>query len=279
MLFAHDTEASLSAAVALVNSAVEPDTLTEIEQLDAFYEEHGFTGRRDADAAELEAVRALRPVLRELLTADRDTPPSSSTRCSPRPRRVPQLRRHDGLDWHIHAVPADAPLERRVAVEAAMAMIDVIRADELSGSRSATTNAANASCSTSRATAPAATATRRARTATPSPPTARGRAARPRSVAEGAVDGVGERRPSRGARGRRTTGSSRLPRRAPAGAVVAAVDPHRRQPLALRWHVIVEQALRDVQQLGRAPARGREARRRARRSGSRRACRRRRPRP
>jgi predicted RNA-binding Zn ribbon-like protein len=40
--------------------------------------------------------------------------------------------RHDGLDWHIHAVPADAPLDRRVAVEAAMAMVDVIRADELS---------------------------------------------------------------------------------------------------------------------------------------------------
>ena len=44
----------------------------------------------------------------------------------------PQLRRHDGLDWHIHAVPLDAPLERRVAVETAMAMIDLIRADELS---------------------------------------------------------------------------------------------------------------------------------------------------
>ena len=45
---------------------------------------------------------------------------------------LPQLRRHDGLDWHIHAVPGDAPLERRVTVEVAMAMIDVIRADELS---------------------------------------------------------------------------------------------------------------------------------------------------
>ena len=36
MLFADDTEASLRAAVALVNSAAEPDTLTEISQLDAF---------------------------------------------------------------------------------------------------------------------------------------------------------------------------------------------------------------------------------------------------
>jgi len=40
--------------------------------------------------------------------------------------------RHDGLDWHIHATPADAPLDRRVVVESAMAMVDLIRADELS---------------------------------------------------------------------------------------------------------------------------------------------------
>ena len=44
----------------------------------------------------------------------------------------PQLVRHDGLDWHIHAAPADAPLDRRIVVESAMAMVDVIRADELS---------------------------------------------------------------------------------------------------------------------------------------------------
>ena len=132
MLFADDTEASLRAAVALVNSAIEPDTLTEIGQLDAFYDEHGFTGRRDRDAAELVAVRALRPVLRELLTAERDDAAELVNALLAEALALPQLRRHDGLDWHIHAVPADAPLDRRIAVEAAMAMIDVIRADELS---------------------------------------------------------------------------------------------------------------------------------------------------
>ena len=133
MLFAHDTEASLRAAVALVNSAEDdPDTLTEISQLDAWYAEHGFTGRHDGDAAELEAVRALRPVLRELLTAERDDAAAIVNTLLADAQAMPQLRRHDGLDWHIHAVPADAPLERRVAVEVAMAMVDVIRADELS---------------------------------------------------------------------------------------------------------------------------------------------------
>jgi predicted RNA-binding Zn ribbon-like protein len=132
VLFADDTEASLRAAVSLVNSAVEPDTLTEISELDAWYEEHGYTGRRDRDGAELQALRALRPVLRELLTAERDDAAELVNALLADAEAVPQLRRHDGLDWHIHAVPADAPLERRVAVETAMAMVDLIRADELS---------------------------------------------------------------------------------------------------------------------------------------------------
>jgi predicted RNA-binding Zn ribbon-like protein len=132
VLFAHDTELSLRAAVALVNSAIEPDTLTEIGQLDDFYEAHGFTGRHDRDLAELEALRALRPVLRELLTAERDDAAELVNTMLADAQALPQLRRHDDLDWHIHAVPNDAPLERRVAVEVAMAMIDVIRADELS---------------------------------------------------------------------------------------------------------------------------------------------------
>ncbi len=38
--------------------------------------------------------------------------------------------RHEGQDWHLHAVAADAPLEVRIVVETAMAMIDVVRADE-----------------------------------------------------------------------------------------------------------------------------------------------------
>ena len=116
--------------MALVNSGEDPDTLTDMAQLDAWYAEHEFTGRRDHDAAELEALRALRPVLRELLTADRDRAAELVNELLAEAQAVPQLRRHDGLDWHIHAVPSDAPLARRVAVEAAMAMIDVIRADE-----------------------------------------------------------------------------------------------------------------------------------------------------
>ena len=132
MLFAHDTEVSLQAAVTLVNTAAEPDTLLAVEDLDGFYAEFEYTGRRDGDRAELETVRALRPALRELLTADRDTAVALVNQMLSEARAVPQLSRHDDFDWHIHAIDDQAPLDTRILVETAMAMIDVIRADEMS---------------------------------------------------------------------------------------------------------------------------------------------------
>jgi len=131
-LFAYDTVASLKAAVTLVNSGEEPDTLTNVGQLGDWYAEHGYTGRHDGSAAELTALRALRPVLRELLTAERDRAVELVNAMLAEADARPRLVRHDGLDWHIHAVPSDAPLDRRVVVESAMAMVDVVRGDELS---------------------------------------------------------------------------------------------------------------------------------------------------
>jgi predicted RNA-binding Zn ribbon-like protein len=130
--FAHDTESSLLAAVALVNSAVAPDTLTTPEELTAFLDDHEFTGTRLGSDAELAAVRELRPRLRALLTSDRDDAATLVNELLGEERALPQLVRHGGHDWHIHAVAPDAPLATRIAVEAAMAMTDVIRADEVS---------------------------------------------------------------------------------------------------------------------------------------------------
>jgi len=72
VVFAHDTEAALLAAVALVNSGEEPDTLTSVAQLRAFLDEHEFTGARAGTEEELESVRELRPRLRALMTSERD---------------------------------------------------------------------------------------------------------------------------------------------------------------------------------------------------------------
>jgi predicted RNA-binding Zn ribbon-like protein len=132
VVFAHDTECALQSAVALVNSDVTPDTMTTLEQLDAWYAQNRYTGRRDHDAGELAAVRALRPVLRELLTADRDRAAELTNAMLAEAQALPQLVRHGTEDWHVHAVPADAPLVRRILIETAMAMIDVVRTDEMS---------------------------------------------------------------------------------------------------------------------------------------------------
>lgn len=132
MVFAHDTEAALLAAVELVNSAEEPDTLTETAQLSDLFVRHRYTGVHTGDAAELEAVRALRPALRRLLTSDRDTAALLVNQTLAEHHAIPRLVRHDDVDYHIHAVPNEAPLPVRIAVETAMAMIDLIRADDLS---------------------------------------------------------------------------------------------------------------------------------------------------
>lgn len=123
---------SLLAAVTLVNTEDDSDAMDTIEGLDAFYEQFEYTGRRDADRAELDAVRALRPVLRELLTSDRDRSVELVNGLLADAGALPRLVRHDHWDWHLHAVDSDAPVATRIAVETAMAMIDLIRADELS---------------------------------------------------------------------------------------------------------------------------------------------------
>jgi predicted RNA-binding Zn ribbon-like protein len=132
VVFAHDTELSLLAAVSLVNSAEPPDTLTSLADLEEFWTRFGYTGRHDRDETELTAVRALRPRLRELLTAERDQAVDIVNVLLDQADATPQLVRHDELDWHLHVVDPERPLAERIAAETAMAMIDVVRTDEMS---------------------------------------------------------------------------------------------------------------------------------------------------
>ena len=132
MPFAHETGLALQAAVVLANSALQPETMTTVEDVRAFYTEQRYTGRHDADEAELAQIRALRPALRRLLTSDADAAVTQVNDILASARATPRLVRHDGLDWHIHAVDDDEPLATRIEVETAMAMVDLIRADEMS---------------------------------------------------------------------------------------------------------------------------------------------------
>ena len=132
MPFAHDTEAALIAAAALVNTATDGDSLRTVEDLDRFIERYTWTRSRTHDAAELEAVRALRPRLRKIWTAETEGVVDGVNALLAEHHALPQLVRHDGWDWHLHATPADAPLAARMAVEAAMALVDVVRSGETS---------------------------------------------------------------------------------------------------------------------------------------------------
>ena len=133
MLFTDDTDAALQAAVALVNSTDAPgDPLGSVDDLAAFLASWSYTGRHDATPDELEAVRRLRPSLKALLLAERDEAVEIVNGMLARAKALPQLQRHDQWDWHVHAVEPDRPLDERVVVETAMAMIDVIRGDEMS---------------------------------------------------------------------------------------------------------------------------------------------------
>jgi predicted RNA-binding Zn ribbon-like protein len=130
--FTHDTELALQAAVTLANSGLEQDTLTTVAELDQVWDDYSYSGRHERTRAELDAVRAVRPRLRALLTADRDGAVDLVNEMLSEARAVPQLIRHGDFDWHIHAIEQQAPLNTRIVVETAMAMIDVIRADEMS---------------------------------------------------------------------------------------------------------------------------------------------------
>ncbi len=131
MLFTHDTEVVLVCTAALVNTdSTDGDTLTDVAQLDRFFLEWGYTGSRTFDDVELRAVRRLRTRLRAAWGMDVDELAATSNELLRRARALPQLVKHDDWGYHIHATDPSQPLATRMAVEFAMAMVDVIRSGE-----------------------------------------------------------------------------------------------------------------------------------------------------
>lgn len=135
MVFIHDTELSLRAAVALVNTLPETDLegadhlLTE-DEFDAYLTEYPYTGARVRGPEELDAVRAIRARIHQLWSVDRAGAVPLVNAMLRDTRALPQLVIHDDFDWHVHATEDTAPLATRMLVEAAMAFVDVIRVDQ-----------------------------------------------------------------------------------------------------------------------------------------------------
>jgi predicted RNA-binding Zn ribbon-like protein len=136
MQFAHDTVESLDFAVELANTAPEAspsgeDELATTDQLAEMLARYPFSGRIDGDEAERRDVLRARDQIRRVWTLDRDSAVVEVNRMLDEARALPYLARHDGVDWHLHATTPDAPLGERMRVEAALALMDVIRMDEM----------------------------------------------------------------------------------------------------------------------------------------------------
>jgi predicted RNA-binding Zn ribbon-like protein len=132
MLFAHDTEVSLNATAALVNTARGGrEELPDMAALDYFIDYWRWTGSRTHDQEELDEVRRLRLVLARLWDMTEDEAAELVNTLLRDAGALPQLLKHDGWEYHIHATTPEAPLADRMAVDAAMAFADVIRIGEL----------------------------------------------------------------------------------------------------------------------------------------------------
>ena len=130
-IFTDDTEEDLACIAALVNTAGEPDGLPDVHALDEFIRTWQWTGSRTHDEAELRGVRELRPRLRRLWDVDEEGVVEIVNELLREGNALPQLVKHDAWGYHIHATPSEAPLATRMAVDSAMAFIDLVRAGEL----------------------------------------------------------------------------------------------------------------------------------------------------
>jgi predicted RNA-binding Zn ribbon-like protein len=133
VLFSHDTERSLAETAALVNTVgLDGDTLVTLADLDDFLARYPYSGVIRRTQTELESVRALRHRLRRFWTAaNRDEAATLANEILAEADARPYLTRHDEWDWHLHVTRPDAPLADRIAAEAAMAFLDLVRADAL----------------------------------------------------------------------------------------------------------------------------------------------------
>ena len=136
MLFTHDTELNLTFLQALLDTVAEAsesgsDELSTTDDLAALLSRWTFTGRIDRDERELAEVRDTRERVRAIWGADEDAVVAWVNETLAEAKAVPRVVDHDGLGWHIHAIGDDAPLAKRLLVEAAMAFVDVVRAGRL----------------------------------------------------------------------------------------------------------------------------------------------------
>jgi predicted RNA-binding Zn ribbon-like protein len=133
LLFAPDTIADIDFLVTFVNTVPGAtksgvDALQTPAELTALLDTVRYTGRFDRDQAELDDVLQTRERFRRMWQLDRDELVTEINAMLEEAHAFPQLRRHDGIDWHFHGTPLDAPLAERMRVEVALGIADLVRA-------------------------------------------------------------------------------------------------------------------------------------------------------
>lgn len=131
MIFAYDTEEALISAAALINTGIDGEQLRTPADLDVFVSAQQFSGSRTHDEAELQLVHKMRRKLTKMWTAPETEAVAQVNKLLNQAKALPQLVKHDAYDWHLHATTPETSLGLRLAVEAAMALVDVIRSKEL----------------------------------------------------------------------------------------------------------------------------------------------------
>jgi predicted RNA-binding Zn ribbon-like protein len=135
MLFSHDTQLTLQAACALINSdRVDGEQLGQLASLDAYLDGYGWTGRRDHDDTELASIHRLRERLGKIWEAadDEVRAVGQVNALLSDTKAAPWLTRHpEQPEWHLHLASNHDPLWQRMGAEMAMALADIIRIGEL----------------------------------------------------------------------------------------------------------------------------------------------------
>jgi predicted RNA-binding Zn ribbon-like protein len=129
----HDTRVTLATAAALANTAPRPgraEGLPDAAALDAFLERWHWSHRVVAPE-DLADVHALRDRVRTLWDLPLPRLVEEVNALLAENDALPQLVEHGPeFGWHVHATRPGAPLGRTMAVEVAMALVDLIRSDD-----------------------------------------------------------------------------------------------------------------------------------------------------
>ncbi len=135
MIFTHDTDVVLRHAAALVNTAPGHGTsgtedIPDLAAVLRWMAEWQWSGGRPGTVRDVAHLHRVRYRVAGLWSAPLEVQVAEVNALLAEGHARPRLVEHDDQGWHVHATDDDAPFADRVAVELAMAMVDVIRAGE-----------------------------------------------------------------------------------------------------------------------------------------------------